>query len=94
MTIVAALLGIPVGYVLTGWVMASAVPANLTIPTVLVIGMLTDHPIVLAESPINLALLAITLLVSVIGFSAKKVTAVQGAAHLIIFVVFGLALFA
>ena len=67
---------------------------GLTIPTVLVIGLLTDQQIVLAESPINLALLAITLLVSVIGFSAKKVTAVQGAAHLIIFVVFGLALFA
>lgn len=67
---------------------------GLTIPTVLVIGMLTDQQIVLAESPINLALLAITLLVSVIGFAGKKVTAVQGAAHLIIFVVFGLALFA
>ncbi len=67
---------------------------GLTIPTVLVIGMLTDQQIVLAESPINLALLAITLLVSVIGFAAKKVTAVQGAAHIIIFVVFGLALFA
>ena len=67
---------------------------GLTIPTVLVIGMLTDQQIVLAESPINLALLAITLLVSVIGFAGKKVTAVQGAAHIIIFVVFGLALFA
>ena len=67
---------------------------GLTIPTVLVIGMLTDQQIVLAESPINLALLAITLLVSVIGFAAKRVTAVQGAAHIIIFVVFGLALFA
>ena len=67
---------------------------GLTIPTVLVIGMLTDQQIMLAESPINLALLAITLLVSVIGFAAKKVTAVQGAAHIIIFVVFGLALFA
>lgn len=67
---------------------------GLTIPTVLVIGMLTDQQIVLAESPINLALLAITLLVSVIGFAGKKITAVQGAAHIIIFVVFGLALFA
>ena len=67
---------------------------GLTIPTVLVIGMLTDQQIVLAESPINLALFAITLLVSVIGFAGKKVTAVQGAAHIIIFVVFGLALFA
>ncbi|MGM0700141.1 MAG: calcium:proton antiporter [Actinomycetota bacterium] len=67
---------------------------GLTIPTVLVIGMLTDQQIVLAEAPINLALLAITLLVSIIGFAGKRVTAVQGAAHLIIFVVFGLALFA
>lgn len=67
---------------------------GLTIPTVLVIGMLTDQQIVLAESPINLALLAVTLSVSVIGFAGKRVTAVQGAAHLIIFVVFGLALFA
>ncbi|WP_098731678.1 calcium:proton antiporter [Brevibacterium epidermidis] len=67
---------------------------GLTIPTVLVIGMLTDQQIVLAESPINLALFAITLLVSVIGFAGKKVTAVQGAAHIIIFVVFGLTLFA
>ena len=67
---------------------------GLTIPTVLVIGLLTDQQIVLAESPINLALFAITLLVSVIGFAGKKVTAVQGAAHIIIFVVFGLALFA
>ncbi|MFE1083844.1 calcium:proton antiporter [Brevibacterium sediminis] len=67
---------------------------GLTIPTVLVISMLTDQQIVLAESPINLALLAITLMVSIIGFAAKKVTAVQGAAHIIIFVVFGLALFA
>lgn len=34
-TVAAALLGIPVGYVLTGWVMASAIPENLIIPTVL-----------------------------------------------------------
>ncbi|SDS20768.1 Ca2+:H+ antiporter [Brevibacterium siliguriense] len=67
---------------------------GLTIPTVLVIGMLTDQQIVLAESPINLALLAITLLVSTIAFAGRRVTAVHGVALLIVFAVFGLALFA
>ncbi|WP_209370726.1 calcium:proton antiporter [Brevibacterium renqingii] len=67
---------------------------GLTIPTVLVIGMLTDQRIVLAESPINLLLLGITLLVSITAFAGRRVTAVHGVAHLIIFVVFGLAIFA
>lgn len=67
---------------------------GLTIPTVLVIGMLTDQQIVLAESPINLALLAITLLVSIIAFAGRRVTAVHGVALLVVFAVFGLALFA
>ena len=67
---------------------------GLTIPTVLVIGMLTDQQVVLAESPINLALLAITLLVSIIAFAGRRVTAVHGVALLVVFAVFGLALFA
>ena len=67
---------------------------GLTIPTVLVIGMLTDQTIVLAESPINLALLAITLLVSTIAFVGRRVTAVHGIALLVVFAVFGLAIFA
>lgn len=66
---------------------------GLTIPTVLLIGMLTDQPIVLAESPVNLALLAVTLLLSVTTFAAKRVTAVHGAAHLVVFAIFGIALF-
>ncbi|MGC2939434.1 MULTISPECIES: calcium:proton antiporter [unclassified Brevibacterium] len=66
---------------------------GLTIPTVLVIGMLTDQQIVLAESPINLALLAITLLVTIIAFAGRRVTAIHGVALLVVFAVFGLALF-
>lgn len=66
---------------------------GLTIPTVLLIGMITDQPIVLAESPTNLALLAINLLLSAATFAAKKVTAVHGAAHLVVFAVFGIAVF-
>lgn len=67
---------------------------GLTIPTVLVIGMITDQPIVLAESPINLLLLAVIVLVSITAFVGKRVTAVHGVAHLIVFLVFGLAIFA
>ncbi|AZL14018.1 calcium:proton antiporter [Brevibacterium aurantiacum] len=66
---------------------------GLTIPTVLLIGLLTDQPIVLAESPANLLLFAVTLLLSVTTFAAKKVTAVHGAAHLVVFAIFGITLF-
>ncbi|MCI4010370.1 calcium:proton antiporter [Brevibacterium sp. ZH18] len=66
---------------------------GLTIPTVLVIGSLTDQQIVLAESPANLLLFAVTLLLSVTTFAAKKVTAVHGAAHLVVFVIFGITVF-
>ncbi|WP_422115435.1 calcium:proton antiporter [Brachybacterium sp. UNK5269] len=65
----------------------------LTIPTVLVIGQLTGQPIVLAESPVNLLLLGVTLAVSAISASAPRVTAVHGAVHLLLFAVYALALF-
>ena len=67
---------------------------GLTIPAVLIIGMLTDQRVVLAESPVSLMLLGITLVLSVATFSAKRVTAMHGAAHLAVFAVYGLALFA
>ncbi|GAA1932230.1 calcium:proton antiporter [Brevibacterium antiquum] len=66
---------------------------GLTIPTVLLIGLLTDQPIVLAESPANLLLLGVTLLLSVTSFAAKRVTAIHGAAHLVVFAIFGITLF-
>lgn len=66
---------------------------GLTIPTVLIIGLLTDQPVVLAESPTNLLLLGLTLILSITTFSAKKVTATHGAAHLTLFAVYGITLF-
>ena len=66
---------------------------GLTIPTVLLIGLITDQPIVLAESPANLLLFAVTLLVSVTAFAGKRVNAVHGAAHLVLFAIFGITLF-
>lgn len=66
---------------------------GLTIPAVLLIGMLTGQEVVLAESPANLLMLAVTLLLSVTTFSAKRVTAMHGAAHLATFAVYVLILF-
>ncbi|MBP0645093.1 calcium:proton antiporter, partial [Mycobacterium tuberculosis] len=65
----------------------------LTIPAVLVIGLLTGQPVVLAESPVNLMLLGLSLLLSALTFAAPRVTAVHGAAHLVMFSVYVLTLF-
>jgi Ca2+:H+ antiporter len=66
---------------------------GLTIPAVLVIGMATGQTVVLAESPANLLMLAVTLLLSVTTFAAKRVTAMHGAAHLAVFAVYVIVLF-
>ncbi|WP_336642029.1 calcium:proton antiporter [Microbacterium sp. USHLN272] len=66
---------------------------GLTIPAVLVIGMLTGQIVVLAESPANLLMLGVTLLLSVTTFAAKRVTAMHGAAHLAVFAVYVIVLF-
>lgn len=66
---------------------------GLTIPAVLIIGALTGQTVVLAESPTNLLLLGATLMLSVTTFMAKKVTAMHGAAHLVLFAVYGIAVF-
>ncbi|HJC30290.1 MAG TPA: calcium:proton antiporter [Candidatus Dietzia intestinipullorum] len=66
---------------------------GLTIPVVLVIGMMTGQTVVLAESPANLLLLAVTMVLSVATFSARKVTATHGAVHLVVFAAYGVVLF-
>ncbi|WP_417503221.1 calcium:proton antiporter [Microbacterium sp.] len=66
---------------------------GLTIPAVLMIGMLTGQTVVLAESPANLLMLGVTLLLSVTTFAAKRVTAMHGAAHLVTFAVYVIVLF-
>ncbi|WP_417511432.1 calcium:proton antiporter [Microbacterium sp.] len=67
---------------------------GLTIPAVLLIGMATGQRVVLAETPANLLLLAATLLLSVATFAAKRVNAMQGAAHLALFAAYTIVLFA
>ncbi|MGP9724241.1 calcium:proton antiporter [Corynebacterium sp. AOP40-9SA-29] len=66
---------------------------GLTIPAVLIIGMATGQHVELFESPTNLVLLAVTLLLSVASFTGRLVTAIHGAAHLMLFLVFALSVF-
>ncbi|MET4093268.1 calcium:proton antiporter [Arthrobacter sp. UYCu712] len=66
---------------------------GLTIPAVLIIGSLTGQTVVLAESPANLLLLGVTMLLSVTTLASKKVTAMHGAAHLVVFAVYGIVVF-
>ena len=66
---------------------------GLTIPAVLIIGALTGQAVVLGESPANLLLLGVTLMLSVTTLASRKVTAMHGAAHLVVFAVYGIAVF-
>ncbi len=66
---------------------------GLTIPAVLIIGAVTGQDVVLGESSANLLLLGVTLMLSVTTLASKKVTAMHGAAHLVVFAVYGIAVF-
>ena len=66
---------------------------GLTIPAVLTIGVVTGQAVVLAETPANLLLLGVTFLLSLATFTARRVGAVHGAAHLVLFAGYGIALF-
>ncbi|WP_022870915.1 calcium:proton antiporter [Yaniella halotolerans] len=66
---------------------------GLTIPAVLIIGLVTAQPVVLAESPENLLLLAVTLCITTASMLGKRATALHGAAHLMVFVLYLLVVF-
>lgn len=65
---------------------------GLTVPAVLLIGAATGQTVVLGESPANLAMLGTTMLLSVATFAARRVTAIHGAAHLVLFAVYAVTL--
>ncbi|MDR2998234.1 MAG: calcium:proton antiporter, partial [Microbacterium sp.] len=67
---------------------------GLTIPAVLTIGLFTGQTVLLAETPTNLVLLGATLLLTVATFAGRRATAIGGSAHLMLFVVYGLTVFA
>ena len=76
--------------ILHGSVLASI---GLTIPAVLIIGMVTSHPIVLGLEGGNLPLLILTLGVSMMTFGSGKTNILQGCIHVLLFTVFLLLIF-
>ncbi|UDL94277.1 calcium:proton antiporter [Lichenihabitans sp. PAMC28606] len=67
---------------------AAASTIGLTVPAVLVLGLLTGQNIVLGLSPSNMVLLALTLILSTLTFSGPRTTALNGAMHLVVFFVY------
>lgn len=67
---------------------------GLTIPAVLIIGLLTGKAVVLGESPANMLLIVTTLVLTIVTFTARRTTSLHGAAHLVLFGMFVLLSFA
>lgn len=61
---------------------------GLTIPTVGVVALMIDRPLVLGLSDEDMLLLALTLFVSTLTLGTGRTTVLQGAVHLVIFAVF------
>ena len=66
---------------------------GLTIPAVLLIGLLTKRPVALGLQGGNLPLLLLTLAVSVVTFTSRKTNVLQGCIHLLLFAIFVLLIF-
>lgn len=67
---------------------AAASTMGLTVPVVLLLGVITTKPVLLGLSAINMVILSLTLLLNIITFSGKTTTMLEGAVHLIMFFVF------
>jgi Ca2+:H+ antiporter len=76
--------------ILLGSVLATI---GLTIPAVLMIGLLTKRPVALGLQGGNLPLLLLTFAVSVVTFTSRKTNVLQGCVHLLLFAVFVLLIF-
>lgn len=66
---------------------------GVTVPVVLIIGLGTGQTVLLAESPANLALLIMTIVLTVVTFGKNRVTVMHGVAHLALFGLYALAVF-
>lgn len=67
---------------------ASLVTVLLTVPAVIVIGMLAGMNIELALTPIQGVMIGITILVSIINFSDGETNMLEGFLHVVLFVLF------
>jgi Ca2+:H+ antiporter len=61
---------------------------GLTVPAVLVIGLITGQSVVLGLAPASIVLLAVTLVLCTITFCGPPTTILEGAVHLVLFFVY------
>jgi Ca2+:H+ antiporter len=66
---------------------------SLTIPAVLTIGFITGKTVLLGLDPVDMILLAMTLMVSVVTFALERTNALLGAVHLLMFLAYLMLLF-
>ncbi|MDM1044785.1 calcium:proton antiporter [Myroides sp. 1354] len=66
---------------------------GLTIPAVLIVGLITGKTVLFGMTPTETILFVITLLLSLMTFIGKRTTPIMGMMHLVLFVVFMLLIF-
>ena len=67
---------------------AASSTIGLTVPAILMIGLITGQPVVLGLAPASVVLLAVTLVLSTITFCGPPTTMLEGAVHLVLFFVY------
>lgn len=67
---------------------AATSTVGLTVPAVLVVGLLSGQEVVLGLAPTEMALLVVTLILSTLTFSGIRTTVLEGAVHLVVFFVY------
>nr|WP_282561470.1 hypothetical protein [Providencia rettgeri] len=66
---------------------------GLTVPAVLIIGIITGKQVIMGISNAEIVLFAITMLLTLFSFNGQKTSPIQGWMHLATFAIFGLILF-
>ena len=61
---------------------------GLTVPAVLIIGLLTGRSVILGVSAANMVLLAVTLVLNTLTFAGTRTTMLEGAVHMSLFLVY------
>lgn len=76
--------------ILLGSVLATI---GLTIPAVLLFGLLSNKPIILGLEPVDITMLSLTLVLSTMTFSSGRTNVLLGAVHLLLFFAYLLLIF-
>jgi Ca2+:H+ antiporter len=67
---------------------AAASTIGLTVPAIVAVGLLTGQTVILGLEPAGVVLLAVTLAVSILTFCGPRTTVLEGAVHLVLFLVY------